>query len=175
MNMKKIFVLLLMLILYVNYVMHFKKDVTRLEKKIINIDNRIEKEEKLSLVKGKYKDINSSIDYTYLFYKGEQFSYSETMGMFQQDIQSSVNKTACTTLNIQWQDMPISKERWYNVLSLKLSLMCKPHDFIAFVNDSKSKSKLFTFNQLKIFKDRRKDFLRISFIVSAYRSKQNEN
>jgi len=174
-NIKKIFFLLFALIVYVNYTMHFQKDVSKLERKIVNIEHRIIKEEKLFEDKSHYKDINSSKEYNYLFYDGKKLSYSEAMGLFQQNIQSFAQESKCTIINSQWQDIPISKDRWYDVLSLRLSLECTPKAFLSFQNHARLKKKLFIFNQLKLFKDRRKNFLRITTIVSAYRSKKDEN
>lgn len=174
MNTKKIFVLLLLLIVYVNYVMHFKKDVTKVEASIVNIEHRIKKEEILFKEKDKYKEINSTKEYTYLFYDGKTLSYSAAMGAFQQDIQSFAKVAKCTLSNTQWQDMPRSKERWYDTLRLRLSLQCTPKAFVDFQNHARKKSKIFIFNQINLLKDRRKNFLRITATVSAYRSKKNE-
>jgi len=174
-NIKKIFILLFALTIYVNYVMHFQKDVSKLERKIVNIEHRIIKEEKLFEEKSQYKDINSSKEYGYLFYDGTKLSYSEAMGLFQQNIQSFAQESNCTIINSQWQDMPMNKDIWYDILSLRVSLECKPKAFISFQNHARLKKKLFIFNQLKLFKDRRKNFLRITTIISAYRSKKDEN
>ena len=174
MNSKKIIVLLLALTVYVNYVMHFKKDVLKIEKQITMIEKRTLKEETLSKEKEKYKEINSTKDYTYLFYDGKKLSYSEAMGAFQQDIQSSAKEANCTIVNTRWLDMPMNKERWYDMLSLKISLSCTPVQFMNFQNHSRKKSKLFVFNQLNFFKERRKALLRISVTATAYRSKKNE-
>ena len=174
MNSKKIVVLLLALTVYVNYVMHFKKDIVKIEKQIVTIEKRTLKEEILSKEKEKYKDINSTKDYTYLFYDGKKLSYSEAMGAFQQDIQSSAKGASCTIVNTRWLDMPMNKERWYDLLSLKISLSCTPVQFMKFQNQSRKKSKLFVFNQLNFYKDRRKNLLRISVTATAYRSKKNE-
>lgn len=174
MNTKKLLVLLMLLIVYVNYVMHFKKDVTKLEANIANIEQRIKKEEILFKEKDRYKDINSTKEYTYLFYNGEKLSYSAAMGAFQQDIQSFVKKANCTLSNTQWQDMPISKDRWYDTLRLRLSLQCTPKAFVDFQNRAREKSKLFIVNQINFSKARRKSYLNISMIISAYRSKKDE-
>lgn len=175
MNTKKIFILLFALIVYVNYVMHFKKDISKVEKQIATIENRITKEEKLFKEKAHYTEINSTKDYTYLFYDGKKLSYSEAMGMFQQDIQSSSKEANCSISNIQWQEMPLNKDRWYDVLSLRLSLTCTPQNFILFQRYSRKKSKFFIFNQIHLSKQRRKNLLRISMMVNAYRSKKDEN
>lgn len=167
-------VLLLMLIVYVNYVMHFQKDVHKIEKNIINIEQRILKEEKLFEEKDKYKELNSTKDYTYLFYDGNKHSYSASMGLFQQDLQSSAKEANCSVVNTQWQDMPKSKERSYDVLSLRLVLSCTPENFMKFQKHNRSKSKLLVFNQLNMRKERRKNALQISTTVVAYRSKANE-
>jgi len=167
-------VLLLALTVYVNYVMHFKKDIVRIEKQIVTIEKRTVKEKILSKEKEKYKDINSTKDYSYLFYDGKKLSYSEAMGAFQQDIQSSAKEANCTIVNTRWLDMPMNKERWYDLLSLKISLSCTPVQFMKFQNDSRKKSKLFVFNQLNFSKERRKALLRISLTATAYRSKKNE-
>jgi len=174
MSTKKIFVLLLLLIVYVNYVMHFKKDVSRVESTIASIEQRIIKEEILFKEKDQYKDLNSTKDYSYLFYEGKLLSYSSAMGAFQQDIQSFGKEANCTLSNSQWQDMPVSKERWYDVLSLRLSLECTPQAFVNFQNYARKKLKFFIFTQINLSKDRRKNFLRISTTVSAYRSHKNE-
>ena len=174
MNSKKVLVLLVALIVYVNYVMHFKKDVTKIEKQIVAIEQRIVKEERLTKEKDKYKDINSTKDYKHLFYNGKKLSYSEAMGAFQQDIQASAKEAKCTILNTRWLDMPMNNDRWYELLSLKISLSCTPVQFIDFQNHSRKKSKLFVFNQLNLYKDRRKNLLRISVTATAYRSKKNE-
>ena len=174
MNAKKIFVLLLLLIVYVNYVMHFKKDVNKVKSTIASIEQRVIKEEILFKEKDQYKELNSTKDYSYLFYEGKTLSYSSAMAAFQQDIQSFVKEANCTLSNTQWQDMPMNKERWYDVLSLRLSLECTPKAFVSFQNHARKKSKFFIFNQINLSKDRRKNFLRISTTVSAYRSQKNE-
>ena len=174
MNSKKIFILLFALIVYVNYSMHFKKDISKIENQISTIEMRTLKEEVLSKDKEKYKDINTTKEYEHLFYDGEKLSYSEAMGAFQQDVQSSAKEANCTIVHIQWQEMPLSKDRWYDTLSLKLSLSCRPKLFVRFEEHLHKKSKLFTFNQLNLSKLRRKNTLRISLRLMAYRSKANE-
>ncbi|MEA2047503.1 MAG: hypothetical protein U9O64_03550 [Campylobacterota bacterium] len=174
MNVKKIFVLLLILIIYVNYVMHFKKEVSRIESTISSIEQRIVKEEILFKEKDQYKEMNSTKEYSYLFYDGKNFSYSSAMGTFQQDIQSFAKEANCTISNIQWQDMPQSKERWYDVLRLRVSLECTPKAFVGFQNYARAKSKFFIFNQITLLKKRRKNLLTVSMTITAYRSKKNE-
>ena len=174
MNSKKIFVLLLALIVYVNYTMHFKKEIGKIENKISIIEMRTIKEENLSKEKDKYKDINTTKGYKYLFYDGETLSYSEAMGAFQQDIQFAAKEANCTIVSTQWQDMPMNKDKWYDTLSLKLALSCTPKVFMEFQHHTYAKAKLFTFNQLNLSKLRRKNTLRISLRVMAYRSKVNE-
>ena len=173
MNIKKIVVLLFVLIIYVNYTMHFRKDITKIEKNISNIENRILKEEKLLKEKKKYKEINTTKDYTYLFYDGISLSYSATMGKFQQLVEATAKDTNCTLVNTQWQDMPIS-EKEYDTLSLKLTFQATPKSFLKFQNKLRKTSKLFNFTQLRIIKNRRKNFLTIMTTVYAYRSKKNE-
>ena len=174
MNNQKIVVLLFMLIVYVNYVMHFKKDVHKLEKSIVNIKQRIAKEEQLFKNKEKYKDINSTKDYSYLFYNGKEYSYSETMSKFQQDIESVAKKKKCTVTNTRWQDMPKIKDRTYDLMSLNLTLYCTPQKFIEFQNQIRQLQKLLIFNQIDIFKEQRKNLLRIRTRVVAYRSKNDK-
>ncbi|HHD81700.1 MAG TPA: hypothetical protein ENK94_00740, partial [Campylobacterales bacterium] len=165
MNSKKVMVLLFMLIVYVNYVMHFQKDVGKIEKTITTIEQRTLKEEKLFREKAKYDDVNSSRGYEHLFYDGTKHSYSESMALFQQALQQSAKASNCTIVNTQWQDMPKNKERWYELLSLRLVLSCTPENFIRFQNYNRKKSQLFVFNQLNIAKERRKNLLRISTTV----------
>jgi len=154
--------------------MHFKKDIHKIENQISTIEMRTLKEENLSKEKYKYQEINTTKDYGHLFYDGEKLSYSEAMGAFQQDVQSSAKEANCTIANIQWQDMPLSKDKWYDTLSLKLSLSCRPKVFMIFQEHMHKKSKLFTFNQVNLSKVRRKNTLRISLRLMAYRSKANE-
>jgi len=174
MNSKKMIVLLFSLILYVNYVMHFKKDIPKLERSIVNNLNRTLKEERLFKEKDQYKDINSSKDYSYLFYDGNKLPYSSAMGELQQFIQSSAKEAHCKLLNTQWQDMPSRNDKKYDVLSLKLFFNCEPKEFIIFANLVRKKSKLLVFTQLRLLKNRRKNFLTISTTLYAYRSKKNE-
>ncbi|CAA6813788.1 MAG: Unknown protein [uncultured Sulfurovum sp.] len=167
-------VLLFMLIVYVNYVMHFQKDVEKIEKNIVNIEQRILKEEKLFEQRDKFKEINVTKGYTHLFYDGLKHSYSEAMGIFQQDIQLSAKRTNCTIVNTQWQDMPKDKGRGYEVLSLRLILSATPENFVKFQQHMRKKPQLFVFNQLNMVKERRKNLLRISITLFAYRSSENE-
>ncbi|CAA6819604.1 MAG: Unknown protein [uncultured Sulfurovum sp.] len=167
-------VLLFMLIVYVNYVMHFQKDVEKIEKNIVNIEQRTLKEEKLFEQRDKFKEINVTKGYTHLFYDGLKYSYSEAMGIFQQDIQLSAKETNCTIVNTQWQDMPKDKERGYEVLSLRLIVSATPENFVKFQKHMRKKPQLFVFNQLNMVKERRKHALRISITLFAYRSKENE-
>lgn len=162
------------LIIYVNYQMHFKEDVHKIERNIVHIEQRTLKEEQLFKEKDKFKEQNSTKDYAYLFYDGASLSYSSAMGAFQQEVQASAKEHNCTVASIQWQDMPQIKERFYDKLALRLSLEATPKDFMAFQNHLRKKSKFFIFNQINIYKDRRKNFLRISAMVSAYRSKKDE-
>ena len=173
MNSKKILILLIILIVYVNF-MNQKKDISKMEKSIINTQNRINKEDKLFKEKSIYQDINTTRDYSYLFYDGKKLSYSESMGLFQQDIQASAKKVSCSLGNTNWQDMPINKNRWYDILSLRVTLECKPKAFLNFIDDIRDKFKLFSFSQLHLSKDRRKNSLHISATISAYRSKKSE-
>lgn len=168
-------VLLFALIVYVNYNLHFKKDIEKIEKNIDIIEHRIIKEKKLLKEKKNYKDIHESKDFSYLFYDGKNLPYSATMGEFQQLIQLTAKATKCKLLNTQWQDMPINKEKDYDVLSLKLSFTCSPEAFINFQNQLRKKSKLLNFMNLRISKNRRKNFVNIMTTVYGYRSKKDEN
>lgn len=174
MNGQKVMVLLFMLIVYVNYVMHFQEDVDKIEKNIVNIKQRTLKEEKLFEEKEKFKDINVTKGYTHLFYDGIKHSYSESMGIFQQDVQSVAKETNCTIVNTQWQDMPKDKERDYEVMSLRFILNVTPENFVKFLKQIRKKPRLFVFNQLNMLRERRKNALRISVTLFAYRSKENE-
>ena len=174
MNSQKVMVLLFMLIVYVNYAMHFQKDVEKIEKNIVNIEQRTLKEEKLSEEKEKFKDINASKGYTHLFYDGIKHSYSESMGIFQQDVQLAAKEANCTIVNTQWQDMPKDKERGYEVLSLRFILNATPENFVKFQELMRKKPQLFVFNQFHMVKERRKNALRISVTLFAYRSRENE-
>jgi len=167
-------VLLFMLIVYVNYVMHFQQDVDKIEKSIVNIQQRTLKEEKLFEEKEKFKDINVTKGYKHLFYEGVKHSYSESMGIFQQDVQLAAKETNCTIVNTQWQDMPKDKERGYEVLSLRFILNATPENFVKFQAHLRKKPQLFLFNQLSMVKERRKNALRISVTLFAYRSSENE-
>jgi len=171
---KKLLAILGILIIYVNYEMHFKEDVSKIQKNIVHIKQRIIREERLFKEKDKFKEQNSSKDYAYLFYDGEKMSYSTAMGIFQKDVQSAAKEHNCTVVTIQWQDMPQIKDRFYDTLSLRLSFEATPKDFIDFQNTLRKKSKFYIFNQINFYKDRRKNFLRISAILKAYRSKKNE-
>jgi hypothetical protein len=154
--------------------MHFKKDIIKLERNIVNTENRILKEKKLFEEKKKYSDINVTKDYTYLFFDGTKLSYSTAMGEFQQLLGVISKETNCTVLNTQWQDMPMNKKVAYDVLSLKLFFQCKPKSFITFQNHLRKTSKLFVFDQLKLIKNRRKNVLNINATVYAFRSKEYE-
>ena len=71
-------------------------------------------------------------------------------------------------------NMPSIKDKKYDILSLKLFFNCEPKEFIIFANLVRKKSKLLLFTQLRLLKNRRKNFLTISTTVYAYRSKENE-
>jgi len=174
MNGQKVMVLLFMLIVYVNYVMHFQKDVEKIEKNILNIKQRTLKETKLFEEKDKFKDINVTKGYTHLFYDGIKHSYSESMGIFQQDVQLVAKEVNCTIVNTQWQDMPKDKERGYGVLSLRFILSTTPENFVKFLKKIRKKPHLFVFNQIHMTKERRKNLLRITVTLFAYRSQDNE-
>ena len=163
-----------MLIIYVNYNIHFKKDIHTMEKRIVNIKQRIIKEEQLSKNKDKYKDINSTKDYTYLFFDGTKTPYSETMSQFQKEIESAAKEGKCSIVNIRWQDMPKVKDRIYDLMSLNLTLSCTPKEFIAFQNQIRQLKKLFIFNRIDIVKEQRRNLLRIRTRVVAYRSKNDK-
>jgi len=163
-----------MLIIYVNYVMHFKKDVSKIEKRIINIENRTLKEEILTKEKKRYKEINTTKEYFNYFYSGEKDSYSKSMGIFQQNVESAAKEANCTVASIQWQDIPIDKKIWYDTLSLKLTLECQPKAFFYFLSETREISKLITLSELRVNKIRRKNFLRITLTLFAYRSKKDE-
>lgn len=154
--------------------MHFKKDVGKMEKKIINIEKRTAKEEKLFQEKDRYKDIHSTKEYMNLFVDGNKHSYSEAMGLFQQEIQTLAKEANCNVINTQWQEMPVGKDRWYGVLSLRVSLTCTPQSFMLFQNQSRANTTLFTFNRLTLSKHKKNDFLQISTTIYAYRSNPDE-
>lgn len=173
MNHKKILVLLLTVTIYINYINYIKKDSNKLQSQISNIENRTLKEEKLFKQKDSFKDINSTKEYSFLFYDGAKFSYSQAMGEFQKNMESSIKGNG-TIENIQWQDMPMNKDKWYDTLSLRISFNCTAEEFIRFQNNNRKISKLFHFTQLRIVKMKRKNFLKINTTVIAYRIKKNE-
>lgn len=174
MNSKKIAILLVVLIFYVNYSIHFKKDISKIEQNIFIIKGRILTEKKLFLNRKKYLDINLTKDYSYLFFDSKKKSYSTSMGEFQQLLEVNAKKNHCTIVNTQWQDVPIDKNRTYDILSLKLILECRPKDFIFFQNTLRDKKKLFVFNSLYLRKNRKNNFLNIDTTVYAFRSRENE-
>jgi len=167
-------VLLFTLTLYVNYVMHFKKDISKVERSIIMTEQRILKEEKLFEEREFYSDINATKDYNYLFFDGKKNAYSSTMGEFQQLIGTVAKESNCKITNTQWQDMPMNMKKQYTILSLKIFFECKAQSFIDFQNNLRKKDKLLFFKQLHFMKNRRKNFLNIRTVVYAFRSREDE-
>ena len=174
MNSKKIVVLLFMLIVYVNYVMHFKEDVSKMQRQIVAIESRTVKEQRLTKEKKAYKDVNTTKSYSGLFYNGSEASYSQNMGLFQQDVESAAKEAHCTVSNIQWQEIAVADKSWYDLLSLRVTTECQPKALLTFLDNTRKDSKLIVFNQLMLNKVRRKPLLRMNATLFAYRSKKNE-
>lgn len=168
MNQKKIIILLLAITIYINYKNYIEEDTQKIKNKIMYIKKRIMKEKQLSNTKQKKVILH---DYQDLMYNGNNISYSEAMGKFQQIIEKTA-KPACKILSIKWTDKQNIEENWYQSLNINLSLQCTPKAFIEFNNNLKKSKYLITLKQLHIIRERKEDAIRILVQVVSYRTKK---
>jgi len=182
MDYKKLLVLLMVLTLYVNYNNYLKKDTKKLFNQITYIKSKIEKEKQfnkdVSVEKNFSIDQNSS--YISLFYNGAKFSYSQSMGEMQDDIEKSLPKH-CKILNIQWRQTASSKDQWYDTLRFNLTLFCKtPNKFISFQNSLKERKKLFNYEIIRLSRSKKsrrfriEEGIKIHTQILGYRIRHNE-
>lgn len=173
MNQMKMIVLLLVLVAFVNYVNYFQEDNAKLLKKIEHVQHRAEKE---AAIKKHYEsvntDLNSSINYEKLMYKGKNLNYSQAMGSFQKEITAAL-KEECSSQNIQWSHNA-KTEQWYERLAMSVKFECRPSHFVRFINTLRENHKLVNVERFKAYRHRKKRTVVFDINLVAYRMKAND-
>lgn len=166
MNVKKLLVLLITFVIFVNYNNYFKKDTTKLYQQVLMLQGNIKTQKELSsqeinLAKKKEKELKN------YFYDGKKYSYSQAMGAMQENITSSA-KGVCQEPNIHWSQSP-QKGAQLEKLRMDVSLRCDADMFNTFIANLKSKKKIYVLENLKISPNKRKNNLSISMQLAGYR------
>lgn len=170
MDLKKILVLLTALIIYVNYENYFKVDTQKLYREIANLKVNIEREKDLQKTKNTKESL--LIDYDKITFDGKKYNYSQAMGAMQNQINSAA-KDICNIKRIKWAQVATSKG-WYDKLRMNIALSCKPKELFMFTNRLKSNKVLYSVENFRVSKDRRKEILNIAIQLVAFR-RENES
>lgn len=166
-NMKKVLVLLVAVVIYLNYQNYIKPDLVKLNSKIENLETNIARE--LEVKKKDYKKELLEVDYDKLFFNAKNHSYSKAMGEMQNYINNAA-KGNCDVTSLKWAQVP-STTKWYDKLRINGRFNCKPDDLIAMTNKLKEKGLVFNMENFMAVKDRRKPYLIVSIQFVGYRIK----
>jgi len=166
MNMNKIVFVLGALVLYINYDNYFRVDIEKIYREKSSLENKIEREIKLSQKSYTQEQLKIGIDS--LMYS-ESLNYSQAMGKLQSHIVESA-QDGCHVKKTQWAQTPSTKEK-YQKLRINLSLECKADEIFKFNNHLKDGKKIYIIENFKISKDKRGSFLHLSMQVIAFRKK----
>ena len=165
MDVKKVFILLTVLVICINYTNYFQQDSEKLYRTIENLKMKIAQEKEIQKRKIQKEELQVGADK--LVFDGTKLSYSEAMGKLQDIITKSTQKS-CTLTKIQWAQTP-STNLWYDRLRMNVSLQCTPKDLFSFINRLKENNKLFVINNLRVLRMRNKEKLYVKMQVMAYR------
>lgn len=166
MDSKKILLLLIAFIVYTNYENYYKEDVSKLHRQIANLKTNIERE--VEVQKENHTKESLLIDYSEVTFDGKKHNYSQAMGEMQNQINEAA-KDVCTINTLKWAQVP-STEEWYDKLRMNLSLSCKPKDLFIFADRLKEKPTIFTVENFRVTKDKRKTLLNINLQLVAFRT-----
>lgn len=169
MNYKKLLPLLLVMVVWINYMNYFQVDEKKLNSKIELLESRIAQEREITELYKDEKLLKKLKEKTY--YKemmlDEQMNYSKAMGLLQDTINKSA-KGNCTVLDLKWGSK-IPSDTWYSPLKISARMECSPEGFVAFKNRLVKTKKIYKFENLKISKQNKHQKLYISFQFIAYK------
>ena len=164
MNQIKILSILIISVFFVNYINYFQKDVDKLQKKVVLIQNKILKEQRLN--KSDFNITTLKIDkFDYFFDKNR--NYSQSMGRIQ-EIVNSTAKDICEVKHIKWSQIPTSTT-WYQHLKFNISLECTPNNMLLFSNNLRKSNKLILLKNMILMKLKRKNVLQMNATLIAFK------
>jgi len=166
----KILTLLISLVVFINYINYVLPNRDKLQHQIVVLKQKIEKEKKLNEQKIDLKDL--SLPYKNFFFDAKKYTYSQAMGKLQERITKSA-KDICTINHIKWAQVPIHSQ-WYDILKMNLSLTTKPKAMFMFINHLRAYPELFVIKYLRITSDQKKEVLKVTLQIVAYRMKDEK-
>ncbi len=166
MDFNKILILLVILIIYTNYENYVKVDVQKLYREVSSLKTNIDREVKIS--KENFTKESLALDLKKVTFDAKEYSYSQAMGEMQNQINEAL-KESCSVKHIKWAQVPNTKE-WYDKLRMNISLQCKPKELFIATNRLKSNKILYSVENFRASKDRRKEILNINFQLVAFRT-----
>ncbi|MCD6258012.1 MAG: hypothetical protein J7J31_00255 [Helicobacteraceae bacterium] len=166
MNIKKLLVLLVALMIYINYQNYMSQDTTKLYHQVLMLEDKIETQKTLSSTQtDSAQDLGAKL-HSY-FYDGAKQSYSQAMGAMQEQITQSA-KDICEEPSINWAQSP-QESAEFEKLRINFALRCDASMFNKFIANLKAKDKIYMIENLKISKDERKNHLLVSMQILGYR------
>jgi hypothetical protein len=168
MDYKKILIFAIVLTLYVNYENYLRVDTHKKYAQITALKDRITQEKNLNTKKAKDIQKNLKISFSSLMFQGKRYSYSQAMGVLQNQITKSA-KDIAVVKRIKWSQT-VKTKLWYDKLRIAVYLQCTPGNFVKFMDKLKSNRKLYKIENFRGYKDR-KNRVFLSFQIVAYRIK----
>ena len=166
MNIKKLLLLLVALMIYINYQNYIKEDTTKLYHQALMLQDKITTQQTLFATQADSTQ-NLGVTLQKYFYDGAKQSYSQAMGAMQEHITQSA-KDICQEPNINWAQAPQESAK-FEKLRINFALRCDATMLSKFIANLKAKEKIYTIENLKISKDRRKNHLVVSMQIIGYR------
>ncbi len=165
-DMKKVLILLVTFIIYVNYQNYIKEDMKKLHREITSLTANISRE--VELGEQNHTSVSLLLDYDKITFSAKEYSYSKAMGEMQNHI-SDAAKDLCEVKSIKWAQVPTTKE-WYDKLRMNIRLTCKPNELFEVTNRLKDRHIIYNIENFKAFKDTRKEYLNISLQLVGFRT-----
>lgn len=166
MNIKKLLVLLVALMIYINYQNYISQDTTKLYHQALMLHDKIETQKTLSTTQVDGAQVLNTKLHNY-FYDSTKQSYSQAMGAMQEHITRSA-KDICEEPSINWAQSPQGNAK-FEKLRINFALRCDASMFNNFIAKLKAHNKIYTIENLAISKDERKNRLIVSMQIVGYR------
>lgn len=166
MDSKKILLLLIVLIFYVNYENYMKKDTSKLHREIATLKANIKREQKIQDDNLTKKSLQ--VEYEKIAFNGKKYTYSKAMGRMQNQINKAA-KGSCTVKRIKWAQVANTKG-WYDKLRMNLSLSCSVKNLFIFTNKLKKLNEIYVIENTRITRDTKRSLLNINMQLAAFRT-----
>lgn len=164
--MKKVLLLLIAFILYINYENYLKPDMQKLHRQEISLKTNIARERDVQ--DHNYTKESLLLNYDNITFSAKKYAYSKAMGIMQNHIYAAA-KGGCSVTSVKWAQVPNTKD-WYDKLKMDIRLTCKPDQLLEFTNKLKMRELIYVVENFRVSKDRKKPLLHITAQLIGFRT-----